>query len=377
MPGYASSVGIFSGDLLTSGLLPYILSVSGLWLMGTTLLFSLSVTSANGQQEFPGCYILWMLEDRGSRCWSRQVAVILFTSGGWEEGQEKQGEGKGGEGRGNSFCERRQFWLSRLLHPRLQRLCPVGKGAFPELEEADSQTLDGGTQWLLGVGWGRHWVLFHELRFCFSNRLDWSMSHWAALVLDGSRGFESKVCQCLWWCRGIQCCLSPSNVWRWFGKVNLHLASTSFGGIELCIGVCVWKWIITEFTKMFSDFIPFPYLFYTWWIRFLNLEWKLPAFLQLHLLSDNRVHLLNFFPPLCLAISSSSSSCFFLSLSFSPWCYFVCKSSSRPFAELKPGSAQMSEVHMWIQTHAGLPVFAGCPFSAFFFKWHLNKITLF
>lgn len=30
MPGYASSVGIFSGDLLTSGLLPYILSVSDL-----------------------------------------------------------------------------------------------------------------------------------------------------------------------------------------------------------------------------------------------------------------------------------------------------------------------------------------------------------
>lgn len=72
--------------------------------------------------------------------------MILFTSGGWEEGQEEQGEEEGGEGRGNSFCERRQFWLSRLLHPRLQRMCPVGKGAFPELEEADSQTLEGGTQ---------------------------------------------------------------------------------------------------------------------------------------------------------------------------------------------------------------------------------------
>ena len=184
-------------------------------------------------------------------------------------------------------------------------------------------------------GWlGKHWVLFHELRFCFSHRLDWSMSHWTALVLDRSRGFGSKVCRCLGWCRGIQCCLSPSNVWRWFEKVTLYLALTSFGGVEPCISVCVWKWIITEFTKMFSPFVPLPHLFYTWWIRFLNLEWELPAFLQLRLRLDNRVHLLNFFPPVCLPISSSSSSCF-LPLPLSLWCYFVCKSSSGPFAELK------------------------------------------
>lgn len=47
MPGYASSVGIFSGDLLTSGLLPYILSVNSMIDGDHGCCLALSVTSTN------------------------------------------------------------------------------------------------------------------------------------------------------------------------------------------------------------------------------------------------------------------------------------------------------------------------------------------
>lgn len=84
--------------------------------------------------------------------------VILFTSGWWEEVQEKKAEGEGGEGRGNSFCEQRQFWLSWFLSP--WRLC-VRNSVFPEPEKADSQNLVMEALSDCGVVWRRHWVLFN------------------------------------------------------------------------------------------------------------------------------------------------------------------------------------------------------------------------
>lgn len=87
------------------------------------LLFSLSVTSANGQQEFPGCYIPWMLEDRGSRSWSRQVAERHYSPAkdGRRDKRRKgsEREGRGGEVGGIPFVNWRQFWLSWFLRPVL------------------------------------------------------------------------------------------------------------------------------------------------------------------------------------------------------------------------------------------------------------------
>lgn len=143
--------------------------------MGTTLLFSLSVTSADGQlREFPGCYILWMLEDRGSRCWSRQVAVILFTSGGMGGGT---GETRGGRRRGREG----EFLLwtgansgsAGCLHPRLQRHALWGKVHFLNWRKQTVRPSSGGTQWLLGVNWGRRESSFMRVKILFSNWLDW------------------------------------------------------------------------------------------------------------------------------------------------------------------------------------------------------------
>lgn len=118
------------------------------------LLFSLSVTSAKrttGISRLLHSLNAWRqglpeLIQAGS--WA-----TLFTSEGWEEGQEKKGEWEGGEGRGgggNSFCELAAILAQLVPSSCPRRLCC----AFPEPEKAARQSLDGGTDWLHGAGGG-------------------------------------------------------------------------------------------------------------------------------------------------------------------------------------------------------------------------------
>lgn len=189
--------------------------------------------------------------------------VLFFTSGWWEEGQEKKGEGEGGEGRGNSFCEQRQFWLRGFLSPaRLH----VGKGAFPEPEKADRQNLArGGTRGLCGVGRGGHGVLFNELGFCFFKSTGQILSTRAGLLGSQvrNRGFKLQGVPAFLVIRGALCCLASSCVWRWFWKLACTSHRQALGSRARHQWTCVGRNYDCIHKNVFPFSSFFPYLSYT------------------------------------------------------------------------------------------------------------------
>lgn len=205
-----------------------------------------------------------MLEDRGSRCWSRQVAECCsLPADDGRRDKRRKGREKEGKGGGIPFVNSGNSGSAGSL--ALRRL-HVGKGAFPEPEKADRQNLArGGTRGLCGVGRGGHGVLFNELGFCFFKSTGQILSTRAGLLGSQvrNRGFKLQGVPAFLVIRGALCCLASSCVWRWFWKLACTSHRQALGSRARHQWTCVGRNYDCIHKNVFPFSSFFPYLSYT------------------------------------------------------------------------------------------------------------------
>lgn len=126
------------------------------------------------------------------------------------------------------------------------------------------------------------------------------MSDWIIVILCRNKGFELKDVPAFLEVHGN---LQFSLIWMCLEVIpkgtSTSLRCALRSRAEPCIGVCMWKWIITHMNYNSQNVFSFsrllsPPLSHTWWtvVRCSRYQY----FSSLKLLSDKQVHLLNFCP---------------------------------------------------------------------------------